>query len=39
MKKEEYINLLAKLNQGCCVIFVAIGISLLLLGIKWLFFV
>lgn len=39
MSKEEYINLLAKLNQGCCVIFVAIGVSLILLAIKWMFFV
>lgn len=39
MSKEEYINLLAKLNQGCCVIFVAIGVSLVLLAIKWMFFV
>lgn len=38
MSKEEYIALLAKLNQGCCAIFVALGISLLLLAIKWVFF-
>lgn len=38
MKKEEYVNLLAKVNEGCCVIFVAIGVSLILLAIKWVFF-
>lgn len=39
MSKEDFINLLAKVNQGCCAIFVALGVSLILLGIKWLFFV
>lgn len=38
MKKEEYINLLGKATEGCCVIFVAIGVSLILLAIKWVFF-
>lgn len=39
MSKEDFIELLAKLNHGCCAIFVAIGVSLVLLAIKWMFFV
>ncbi len=39
MSKEEYIKILGEMLQGCCVIFVAIGVSLILLAIKWMFFV
>jgi hypothetical protein len=39
MKKEEFIRWLSEATEGCLVICVSLVVSLILLTIKYLFFV